>query len=110
ETTQDIVTSSVKKHGYNAVEIANSINKAIDDGVLVGVNHVEPRDINVKESSRAVGVYYKPLPNDRSAPAWNLPVGSSIFDLIGNIQTAIGLILILLVLFRSSLIKSFKKR
>ncbi|MGZ7067471.1 MAG: hypothetical protein ACXVHT_04150 [Methanobacterium sp.] len=110
ETTQDIVTSSVKKHGYNAVEIANSINKAIDDGVLVGVNHVEPRDINVKESSRAVGVYYKPLPNDRSAPAWKLPVGSSIFDLIGNIQTAIGLILVLLVLFRSSLIKSFKKR
>jgi hypothetical protein len=109
ETTQEIVALSVKKHGYNSVEIANSINNAINNGILVGVNYVEPKDINVKESSRAVGVYFKPLPNHRSAPPWNLPISSSIFDLIGNIQTAIGLILILLVLFRSSLIKSFKK-
>lgn len=109
ETTQDIVSASVRKNGYNSVVIANSINKAISDGILVGVNYVEPKDINVKESSRAVGVYFKPLPERRSAPPWNLPVSSAIFDLIGNIQTAIGLILVLLVLFRSSLIKSFKK-
>lgn len=109
ETTEEIVALSIKKHGYNNVEIANSINNAIDGGILAGVNYVEPKDINVKESSKAVGVYYKPLPNGRSAPPWELPVSSSVFDLIGNIQTAIGLILILLVLFRSSLIKSFKK-
>ena len=109
ETTQEIVQSAVKKYGYNNVEIAGSINKAIDNGVIVGVNHVEPKDINVKQSSRAVGVYFKPLPDGRTAPSWNLPISSYIFDLIGNIQTAIGLILILLVLFRSSLIKSFKK-
>lgn len=109
ETTEEIVALSVKKHGYNNVEIANDINNAINNGVLVGVNYVEPKDINVKEASRAVGVYFKPLPDHRSAPAWQLPVGSGIFDLVGNIQTAIGLILILLVLFRSSLIKSFKK-
>ncbi len=109
ETTQEIVALSVRKKGYSNVEIANSINNAIDNGLLVGVNYVEPKDINVKESSKAVGVYFKPLPNGRSAPPWNLPVSSSILDLLGNIQTAIGLILILLVLFRSSLMKSFKK-
>lgn len=109
ETTQGIVTSSVKKKGYNNVEIANRINSAIDNGYLVGVNYVEPKDINVKESSRAVGVYFKQLPDQRSAPPWNLPISSSILDLIGNIQTAIGLILVLLVLFRSTLIKSFMK-
>jgi hypothetical protein len=109
ETTQEIVALSVKKKGYNNVEIANSINRAIDNGLLVGVNYVEPKDINVRESSKAVGVYFKPLPEGRSAPPWNLPVSSSILDLLGNIQTAIGLILILLVLFRSSLMKSFKR-
>ncbi len=108
-TTQEIVALSVRKKGYSNIEIANSINRAIDNGLLVGVNYVEPKDINVKESSRAVGVYFKPLPDRRSAPPWKLPVSSSILDLIGNIQTAIGLILVLLVLFRSSLIKSFKK-
>lgn len=109
ETTQEIVALSIKKKGYSNVEIANSINRAIDNGLLVGVNYVEPKDINVRESSKAVGVYFKPLPNGRSAPPWNLPVSSSLLDLLGNIQTAIGLILILLVLFRSSLMKSFKK-
>jgi hypothetical protein len=109
ETTQEIVALSVRKKGYSNVEIANSINRAIDNGLLVGVNYVEPKDINVRESSKAVGVYFKPLPNGRSAPPWNLPVSSSLLDLLGNIQTAIGLILILLVLFRSSLMKSFKK-
>lgn len=109
ETTQGIVAASVRKHGYSNAEIANSINNAIDNGILVGVNHVEPKDINVKESTRAVGVYFKPLPGDRSAPPWNLPVSSTLLDLFGNIQTAIGLILVLLVLFRSRLIKSFKR-
>ncbi len=109
ETTQEIVSASVKKNGYNNVAIANSINSAIDNGLLVGVNHVEPKDINVKQSSRAVGVYFKPLANSRSAPPWNLPINPSILDLIGNIQTAIGLILVLLVMFRSTLIKSFMK-
>jgi hypothetical protein len=109
-TTREIVALTVRKKGYNNVEIANSINRAIDNGILVGVNHVEPKDINTVERSRAVGVYFKPLPDRRSSPPWDLPVSSSILDLIGNIQTAIGLILVLLVLFRSSLIKSFKNR
>lgn len=109
ETTQEIVAASVKKNGYNNVKIADSINNAIDNGILVGVNYVEPKDINVKENSRAVGVYFKPLADGRSAPPWNLPVSSTILDLIGNIQTALGLILVMLVLFRSRLIKSFKK-
>ena len=109
ETTQGIVSATVKKYGYDNVQIANRINAAIDSGTLVGVNHVEPKDINVKSSSRAVGVYYKPLGNDRSSPPWTLPISSSLLDLIGNIQTAIGLILVLLVLFRSTLIKSFMK-
>lgn len=109
ETTQEIVTASIKKHGYSNLEIANSINKAIDNGLLVGINYVEPKDVNVKESSRAVGVYFKPLPDHRSAPPWNLPVSASLLDIIGNMQTAIGLILVLLVLFRSRLFKSFNK-
>ena len=78
--------------------------------MIVGVNYIEPKDINVKESSRAVGVYYKQLPDSRTAPAWNLPVSSSLLNTIGNIQTAIGLILIVLVLFRSVLIKSFFRK
>ncbi|MEN4006045.1 MAG: hypothetical protein PQ964_01575 [Methanobacteriaceae archaeon] len=107
-TTRKIVTSTVRRKGFNNVEIANSINRAIDNAVLVGVDHVEPRDINVVERSRAVGVYFRTLPGRRSSPPWELPVSSSILDLIGNIQTAIGIILVLLVLFRSNLIKSFK--
>lgn len=110
ETTDEIVTASVKKHGYNSAEIATDLNSAIDNGLLVGVNFVEAKDINVKESSRAVGVYYKPLPDHRSSPPWNLPISSSILDILGSVQTAIGLILVVLVLFRSSLIKSFRKR
>lgn len=110
ETTEEIVKASVKKHSYSNIEIANSINRGIDNGLLVGVNYVEPKDINVKPSSRAVGVYFKPLPDKRSAPPWNLPVSSSLLDIIGNTQTAIGIILILLVLFRSTLISSFLKK
>ena len=110
QTTDEIVTDSVKKNGYNSATIAKAINSAIDNGLIVGVNYVEPKDINVKESSRAVGVYYKQLPDSRTAPAWNLPVSSSFLNTIGNIQTAIGLILIVLVLFRSVLIKSFFRK
>ena len=110
ETTQEIVVASVKKHGYNNIEIAKDINSAIGSGLLVGVNYLEAKDINVKESSKAVGVYYKPLPDNRSSPPWDLPISSSILDILGNMQTAIGLILVILVLFRSTLISSFLKK
>lgn len=109
ETTEEIVKASVKKNGYDSTAIAKSINSGIDNGYIVGVNYVEPKDINVKQSSRAVGVYFKPLANKRSAPPWNLPISSSLLDIIGNMQTAIGIILVLLVLFRSTLITSFLK-
>lgn len=109
ETTHEIVIASVKKHGYSSAEIAKDINSAIDRGLLAGVNYVEPRDINVKESSKAVGVYFKPLPDHRTSPPWNLPISSSVLDIIGNMQTAIGFVLVLLVLFRSTLITSFLK-
>lgn len=110
ETTQEIVVASVRKHGYSSTEIAKDINNAIGDGLLVGVNYIEPKDINVKESSKAVGVYFKPLADDRSSPPWNLPISSSILDILGNMQTAIGIILVILVLFRSTLISSFLKK
>ncbi|GAB4317194.1 MAG: hypothetical protein Kow0019_18190 [Methanobacteriaceae archaeon] len=109
QTTTEIVKASVKKDGYNVNEIANDINRGIDNGLLVGVNYVEPKDINVKESSRAVGVYFDPLPGGRTSPPWNLPISSSIIDIVGNMQTAIGFVLVLLVLFRSTLITSFLK-
>jgi hypothetical protein len=110
QTTDEVVTASVKKNGYNSTTIAKAINSAIDNGLIVGVNYVEPKDINVKESSRAVGVYFKALPNSRTAPAWNLPISSSLLNTIGNIQTAIGLMLVVLVLFRRILIKSFFRK
>lgn len=110
ETTKELVTASVKKNGYDATAIAKTLNSAIDSGTLVGVNYVEPKDINVKPGSRAVGVYYKQLADGRTSPTWNLPVSSSFLNIVGNIQTAIGLILVLLVLFRSTLIKSFLKK
>ncbi|MDD3985170.1 MAG: hypothetical protein PHY59_04625, partial [Methanobacterium sp.] len=108
-TTQEIVDASVKKHGFLSIEIAKSINSAIKSGLLVGVNYVEASDINVNPNQKAVGVYYKPLANHRSSPPWNLPISSTILDILGNTQTAIGLILIILVLFRSTLISSFLK-
>ncbi len=108
-TTKEVVKAAVKEHGYNDVKIADAINSAIDDGLIVGVNYVEPKDLNVKESSKAVGVYFKPLPGHRTSPPWNLPISSSIIDVIGNMQTAIGFVLALLVLFRSTLISSFLK-
>ncbi|NYB51352.1 MAG: hypothetical protein HVN35_02130 [Methanobacteriaceae archaeon] len=110
ETTEEIVQYSVKKNGYNAASIASALNKAIDNGLLVGVNYIEPKDINIVESTRSVGVYFKPLPEGRTSPPWNLPISTSVLDITGSIQTAIGLILIILVLFRSTLITSFLKK
>lgn len=109
-TTADIVKSSVTKNGYDKTAIANSINKAINNGYLVGVDYVEPKDINVKEGSKAVGVYFNPLTGDRTSPAWDLPIDYTILTILGSIQTIIGIILVLLVIFRSRLLKSFQNR
>lgn len=110
ETTREIVKASVRKNGYNPNTLSAAINRAVDNGILVGVNRVEPKDINVRPTSKAVGVYFTPLPNGRTSPPWDLPVGSGILDILGNMQTAIGFVLVLLVLFRSTLITSFRKR
>lgn len=110
EATSSVVTSSVKRNGYDPVEITKSINKAIDSGTIVGVEHIDTSDLNVKENIKAVGVYYTAAPNGRTSPSWSLPINSQIFDLLGNIQSVIGILLILLALFRSSLIKSFFRR
>ena len=109
-TTSEIVSASVAKYGYDASAISGSINRAIDNGLLMGVDHVEPKDINVKQGSKAVGVYYNALPGDRSSPTWNLPIDGNILNILGSIQTAVGIILILLVVFRSRLLKSFQNR
>ncbi len=109
-TTKEIVQASVNKYGYDASAIAGSINKGINNGLLMGVDHVEPKDINVKEESKAVGVYYTALPGDRSSPSWDLPVDENIMNILGSIQTAVGIVLILLVIFRSRLLKSFQNR
>ena len=109
-TTKEIVEASVAKNGYDASTISDSVNRGIDNGLLMGVDHVEPKDINVKQGSKAVGVYYKALPGDRSSPAWDLPIDGNILTVLGSIQTAVGIILILLVMFRSRLLKSFQER
>ncbi|WP_292780730.1 hypothetical protein [Methanobrevibacter sp.] len=109
-TTKQIVEAAVSKYGYDASAISSAINRAIDNGLLVGVDHVEPKDINVKQASKAVGVYYNALPGDRSSPTWDLPVDGNILNILGSIQTAVGIILILLVVFRSRLLKSFQNR
>lgn len=109
-TTSEIVISSVSKNGFSANAIATSINSAIDRGLLVGVNHVEPKDINIRENSKQVGIYFTPLTGGRTSPPWNLPINPQLLDVIGNLQTAIGLILVVLVLFRSTLISSFMKK
>ena len=109
-TTAEIVESSVAKNGYDASAIAGSINKAINNGLLMGVDHVEPKDLNVKQGSKAVGVYYNALPGDRSSPSWELPIDGNILNILGSIQTVVGIILILLVVFRSRLLKSFQNR
>ncbi|WP_295610225.1 hypothetical protein [uncultured Methanobrevibacter sp.] len=110
ETTKEIVEASVAKNGYDASAIATSINRGINNGLLMGVDHVEPKDLNVKQGSKAVGVYYKALPGDKSSPSWDLPVDGNILGILGSIQTAVGIILILLVVFRSRLLKSFQSR
>lgn len=110
EATSDVVSASVTRNGYDPVQIARSINRAIDSSTIVGVEHVDTSDLNVKENIKAVGVYYTPASNGRTSPTWNLPIDSNIFDALGNIQTIIGILLILLALFRSSLIKSFFRR
>ena len=109
-TTKEIVEASVSKYGYDASAISGSINRAISSGLLMGVDHVEPKDINVKQASKAVGVYYKALPADRSSPSWDFPIDGNILNILGSIQTAVGIILILLVVFRSRLLKSFQNR
>ena len=109
-TTSEIVYASVAKYGSDASAIAGSINRAIDNGLILGVDHVEPKDINVKQGSKAVGVYYNALPGDRSSPAWDLPIDGNILNILGSIQTAVGIILILLVVFRTRLLKSFQSR
>ena len=109
-TTKEIVEASVAKYGYDASAIAGSINRGINNGLLMGVDHVEPKDINVKQGSKAVGVYYKALPADRSSPSWDLPIDGNILNVLGSVQTAVGIILILLVVFRSRLLKSFQER
>lgn len=110
EATNDVVDAAVTRGGYDPVVIANSINKAIDSGTIVGVEHIDTSDLNVKENIKAVGVYYTPSANGRTAPVWKLPIDSQIFDVLGNVQTVIGILLILLALFRSTLIKSFFRR
>ena len=109
-TTKEIVEASVAKYGYDASAIAGSINRGINNGLLMGVDHVEPKDINVKQGSKAVGVYYNALSGDRSSPSWDLPIDANILNILGSIQTAVGIILILLVVFRSRLLKSFQNR
>ena len=109
-TTKEIVEASVAKNGYDASAIAGSINRGINNGLLMRVDHVEPKDINVKQGSKAVGVYYKALPGDKSSPSWDLPIDGNILNILGSIQTAVGIVLLLLVVFRSRLLKSFQNR
>ncbi len=108
-TTSSIVQDSVATHGFDSTAISNSINSAIRSGLILGVNYVEPSDINIIASNKQIGVYYTPLTGNRSAPSWNLPISSSLLDTIGNLQTAIGIIIVVLVLFRSTLISSFSR-
>ena len=110
DITREVVKASVKKYGYNASSIAGSLNKGINNGLIVGVDYVEPSDLNVKADVRAVGVYYNALPAGRSSPAWDLPINSMVLTILGTIQTAIGFVLIVLVLFRTRLLKNFRDR
>lgn len=109
QTTQEIVKVTVREKGYSEEAIAKAINDAIDNGLIIGVNYVEPKDINVKPGSKAVGVYYTPLPDHRTSPPMELPLGSGFFEILGNIQTALGCVLLILLLFRSTLITSFRR-
>ena len=97
---------SVSVYGSDKPGLAETTS----NGLIMGVDHVEPKDINVKQGSKAVGVYFNALPGDRSSPAWDLPIDGNILNILGSIQTAVGIILILLVVFRSRLLKSFQNR
>ncbi len=110
DTTQQVVESSVSEHGFDATQIASDINKAESSDLIVGVNPVEPDDIHIETYTKQVGIYYSPLADGRTAPVWNLPISSSLLESIGNLQTAIGLIMVVLVIFRSTLISSFSRR
>lgn len=110
EATSSVVISSVQRNGYDPVQIAKDINSAIDGSIIVGVEHVDASDLNVKENIKAVGVYYTAAPNGRTSPSWSLPIDSQVFDVLANIQSLIGILLILLALFRTSLTKSFFRR
>lgn len=101
QTTQEVVQDSVSKHGFNANYIASDINSAIKNSLLVGVNYVEPSDINIKPDTKEVGVYFQPLPDHRTAPPWNLPINSTLLDALGNLQVIIGFLLIVLVAIRN---------
>ncbi len=110
EATSSVVVSSVQRNGYDPVQIAKDINSAIDGSIIVGVEHVDASDLNVKENIKAVGVYYTAAPNGRTSPSWSLPIDAQVFDVLANIQSLIGILLILLALFRTSLTKSFFRR
>lgn len=107
-TTEAIVQASVAKNGYDVDKIAAAINRGINNGLIMGVNHVEPKDLSVKPESRAVGVYFEPLADGRTSPPWNLPIDSTLLSVIGAIETAIGFLLLLLVIFRGRLISNFR--
>ena len=79
-------------------------------GIIEVLKEKGIKDINVKKDSKAVGVYYTALNGDKSSPSWDLPVDANLLNILGSIQTAIGVILILLVVFRSRLLKSFQNR
>lgn len=111
EATTSVVEYAVEKNGYDPVSIAQAINNAIDAGSIIGVEYVDASDINVKENSKAVGVYYTPTPNDKTSPSWDIPIDPSILDLLGNLQTVVGILLILLAVLRTTLMKNlFKNR
>lgn len=108
-TTKEIVEAVVNKYGYDPVKISEAINRAIDNGLILGVNYVEPKDINVKPSARAVGVYYTPLPDNRSGPPWDLPIPAGILETLGNVQTVLGFALAFLAFFRTIVVGRVKK-
>ena len=108
DTTSAIVQASVKQNGYDAEAIASSINKGIHNGLIMGVNFVEPKDLNIKPETHAVGVYFEPLADGRTSPPWNLPINSTLLSVIGAVETAIGFLLLLLVVFRSRLMRNFR--
>lgn len=109
-TTTLVVQSEVQKSGYSSTKIASAINKAINNGIIVGVNYVEAKDININKNAKSVGVYFTSLPNERSSPPWNLPINTFVLNILGAIQTVIGIVIVILVIFRGRLLKSFQNR